>query len=58
MTDKSLGTSIKKDFNEISKYNNISFINEKKESNDKNINLLPHIQIKDKENNVKIKKNK
>ena len=58
MTDKSLGTSVKKDFNEISKYNNISFINEKKESNDKNINLLPHIQIKDKENNVKIKKNK
>ena len=60
MTDKSLGTSVKKDFNEISKYNNISFLNEKIESNDKNNNLFPHIQIKEKENNSKkkIKKTK
>ena len=53
MANKSLGTSIKKDFNEITKYNNINPI---KESNDINNNVFPFIQIKDKENNSKNKK--
>ena len=55
MANKSLGTSIKKDFNEITKYNNINPI---KESNDINNNVFPFIQIKDKENNSKNKKKK
>ena len=55
MANKSLGTSIKKDFNEITKYNNINPI---KESNDINNNVFPFIQMKDKENKTKKKKKK